>query len=60
VIRQEMDESTALSTIHGGSDWVALFKWANFKRVIAAALPFTYQNIVGVPLVYAQTTYFLQ
>ena len=60
VIQSELDESTALAAAQGSSDWAAIFKWINFKRVIAATLPFTYQNFVGVPLVYGQTTYFFQ
>lgn len=60
VLQQEMEASATLAALVGDSDWVALFRWANFRRVIAATLPFSFQNFVGVPLVYGQTTYFFQ
>lgn len=60
VIRQEVEQSAALSQNHSKSEWVAVFKGVNFKRCIAACLPFTFQNFVGTPLVFGYTTYFLQ
>jgi len=59
-IRQEIHTSNELTKAHGSNDWVALLKWVNFKRCIAATLPFSYQNFVGTPLVFGQTTYFFQ
>lgn len=39
--------------------WSVLFKSRiNMKRMIIATLPFTYQNVVGVPLIFGYTTYF--
>ena len=59
-LRQEIHMSSELTKSHGSNDWVALFKWINFKRCIAATLPFSYQNFVGTPLVFGQTTFFFQ
>jgi hypothetical protein len=59
-ITQEIHSSNELTKAHGSNDWVALFKWVNFKRCIAATLPFSYQNFVGTPLVFGQTTFFFQ
>ena len=60
VLRQQTESSRDLTQSHGKSDWAALFKWINFKRCLAATLPFSYQNFVGTPLVFGQTTYFFQ
>jgi hypothetical protein len=59
-ITQEVHASNEHTKSHGSNDWVALFKWVNFKRCIAATLPFSYQNFVGTPLVFGQTTFFFQ
>lgn len=59
-IRQEIETSIELAKTHGSTDWSALFKWINFKRCLAATLPFSYQNFVGTPLVFGQTTFFFQ
>ena len=40
------------------SDWKAFFTPVNIKRTIASALPFTFQNVCGVPLMFGYTTYF--
>lgn len=48
---------------HGdeNSDWKALFtSKTNLKRAVISTLPFTFQNIVGVPLMFGYTTYFFQ
>jgi hypothetical protein len=42
----------------GSSDWKAFFTPVNIKRTIASALPFTFQNVCGVPLMFGYTTYF--
>lgn len=60
VIKAETEESVRAIALQSEQQWVALFKWINFKRVIAAAIPLTFQNFVGVPLVFGYTTYFLQ
>jgi hypothetical protein len=60
VIRHEVEDSVALADTHGSNDWAALFKWVNFKRCLAATLPLSYQNFVGVPLVFGYTTYFFE
>ncbi|KAH7143442.1 general substrate transporter [Dactylonectria macrodidyma] len=62
VIKYEMEESIALSKRASSSgDWKALFtNKINFKRAVISTLPFTFQNIVGVPLMFGYTTYFFQ
>ena len=60
VLRQQTESSRDLAQSHGSNDWAALFKWINLKRCLAATLPFSYQNFVGTPLVFGQTTYFFQ
>jgi hypothetical protein len=55
-----VEKSTALARSHGGSDWKALFTKLNIKRMIVATLPFTFQNFVGVSLIFGFTTYFFQ
>ncbi|RFN47645.1 maltose permease mal31 [Fusarium flagelliforme] len=60
VLQYEMEESS--STAKGeNSDWKALFtNKINMKRAIISTLPFTFQNVVGVPLMFGYTTYFFQ
>lgn len=41
-------------------DWKVLFKRVNFKRCIAASLPFSGQQFGGVPYIANYTTYFFQ
>ncbi|KAL2849592.1 general substrate transporter [Aspergillus pseudoustus] len=62
VLKYEMDESTALQKKQEGqSEWKILFtSKTNVKRAIISTLPFTFQNIVGVPLMFGYTTYFFQ
>ncbi|KAH6876392.1 general substrate transporter [Thelonectria olida] len=62
VIAFEMVESKALAK-NGleNADWKALFtSKTNMKRAVISTLPFTFQNIVGVPLMFGYTTYFFQ
>lgn len=58
VIRHEYELSVAAATSQAKSDWSALFKWVNFRRCIAATLPFSYQNFCGVPLIFGFSSYF--
>ncbi|KAK5048260.1 hypothetical protein LTR84_005930 [Exophiala bonariae] len=60
VVRFEAEKSIALAKSHGNSDWSALFTKNNIKRIIVATLPFTFQNFVGVALIFGFTTYFFQ
>jgi Na+/melibiose symporter-like transporter len=57
-----MDESMALEKkSEGQSEWRALLtNKTNVKRAIISTLPFTFQNVVGVPLMFGYTTYFFQ
>lgn len=58
VIRHEFELSVTAARTQASSDWSALFKWVNFKRCIAATLPFSYQNFCGAPLVFGFSSYF--
>ncbi|KAF6818846.1 sugar transporter [Colletotrichum plurivorum] len=59
VMRYEIDQSIALSQSRGGdSDWKALMTPVNLKRAVISTLPLTFQNVVGVPLMFGYTTYF--
>lgn len=58
VVRFEVDESARLARARG-SEWRALVSRVNLKRIVVATLPFTFQNFVGVPLIFGYTTYFL-
>ncbi|KAF4334038.1 general substrate transporter [Fusarium beomiforme] len=62
VIQYEMEESSALAKSgNENADWKALFtSKINMKRAAISTLPFTFQNIVGVPLMFGYTTYFFQ
>lgn len=56
-----MMESIALSKKASSGNWKAIFtNKINFKRAVISTLPFTFQNIVGVPLMFGYTTYFFQ
>ncbi|KAL2752048.1 hypothetical protein ACRALDRAFT_1083634 [Sodiomyces alcalophilus JCM 7366] len=59
VVKFEVDESARLARTRG-SEWRALAAPVNLKRIVVATLPFTFQNFVGVPLIFGYTTYFLQ
>lgn len=62
VIQQEVQSSVDLSDakVDGQSQWKAILAPINLKRIIIATLPFTFQNFVGVPLIFGYTTYFFQ
>ncbi|KAH8736575.1 general substrate transporter [Ilyonectria robusta] len=61
VIKYEMMESIALSKKASSGTWKAIFtNKINLKRAVISTLPFTFQNIVGVPLMFGYTTYFFQ
>ncbi|KAL6354046.1 hypothetical protein LRP88_12598 [Fusarium phalaenopsidis] len=62
VFRYEFVESLSMAKYGDeNSDWKALFtSKTNLKRAIISTLPFTFQNIVGVPLMFGYTTYFFQ
>jgi MFS family permease len=62
VLKYEMDESMALQKKNEGqSEWRALLtNKTNVKRAIISTLPFTFQNVVGVPLMFGYTTYFFE
>jgi MFS family permease len=60
VLRAEVRASEAITASYSDNDWRALFRWGNFKRCIAAALPFAAQQFAGVPYIYNYTTYFFQ
>jgi MFS family permease len=55
VIQQEVENSIAFTASQGSSDWAAMRKPVNMKRTLIAALPFTYQNFVGTPLVFGES-----
>lgn len=56
-----MIESIALSKKASSGNWKAIFtNKINFKRAVISTLPFTFQNIAGVPLMFGYTTYFFQ
>lgn len=59
-IKAEVDQSKALLAAKTDNGWKALFKGSNLKRALISTIPFTFQNVVGVPLVYGNTTYFFQ
>jgi hypothetical protein len=60
VIRYETEKSKQLAEEAGSSDWRAMCTKTNIKRCIVATLPFTFQNVVGVPLMFGYTVYFFQ
>jgi hypothetical protein len=60
VLRFETDESIALAKNAGNTAWKALFTKTNLRRMVIATLPFTFQNFVGVSLIFGYTTYFFQ
>jgi hypothetical protein len=60
VIRYDYQQSQA-KRAGEKSDWAAIFKSKlNLKRAFVSTIPFTFQNIVGVPLMFGYTTYFFQ
>lgn len=60
VLAYEQKKSQEMADAVGSSGWKAIFTKQNLKRVIAAALPFTFQNVCGVPLMFGYTVYFFQ
>ncbi|KAJ4334935.1 hypothetical protein N0V95_009041 [Ascochyta clinopodiicola] len=58
VIEQEVEASVKLSKLQNNTDnaWKAFLSRKNMKRTIVAALPLTFQNFVGVPLVFGYKT----
>lgn len=56
MIQQEVENSMAFTASQGSSDWAAMLKPVNMKRTLIAALPFTYQNFVGTPLVFGESS----
>jgi len=60
VIRYDFEQSMAKRS-KSQSDWGAIFKnKTNLKRAFVSAIPFSFQNICGVPLMFGYTTYFFQ
>lgn len=60
VLKYESDKSKELAESVGDSDWKAVLTKVNIKRCIVATLPFTFQNVCGVPLMFGYTVYFFQ
>ncbi|KAH6695908.1 general substrate transporter [Leptodontidium sp. MPI-SDFR-AT-0119] len=60
VLRYESEHSKHLAETVGSTDWKALCTKNNLKRCIIATLPFTFQNVCGVPLMFGYTVYFFQ
>ncbi|KAF9874256.1 MFS hexose transporter [Colletotrichum karsti] len=58
VMQQEIEGSISLAKSHADNAWRALLTPVNMKRIVIATLPFTFQNFVGVPLIFGYTTYF--
>lgn len=58
VLLQEIEESAAANQKAGQVSWRALLTRVNMKRTLIAAMPYTFQNFVGVPLIFGNTTYF--
>lgn len=52
VLAYETKKSKALADAAGSSGWKALRTKTNLKRCIVATLPFTFQNVCGVPLMF--------
>ncbi|KXJ89300.1 general substrate transporter [Microdochium bolleyi] len=60
VIRYDYEQSKAKRGAEQ-SDWSAIFKNKNnLKRAFVSAIPFSMQNIVGVPLIFGYSTWFFQ
>jgi hypothetical protein len=60
VLAFETKRSKELAEAAGSSGWKALRTKTNLKRCIVATLPFTFQNVCGVPLMFGYTVYFFQ
>ncbi|KAK7424418.1 hypothetical protein QQX98_000383 [Neonectria punicea] len=58
---EEFIDYGELSKSSESTSWKAIFtNKTNMKRAVISTLPFTFQNIVGVPLMFEYTTYFFQ
>lgn len=55
-----MEKSREAQNAGSENSWKAMLRPLNMKRTIVAALPFSYQNFVGTPLIFGYTTYFFQ
>ncbi|OAL57382.1 general substrate transporter [Pyrenochaeta sp. DS3sAY3a] len=60
VMQHEVRKSKELAEAAGTTDWKALRSKTNLIRCIVATLPFTFQNVCGVPLMFGYTVYFFQ
>jgi len=60
IIQYETRKSKELAETAGTSDWKALRSKVNLVRCVVATLPFTFQNVCGVPLMFGYTVYFFQ
>jgi hypothetical protein len=60
VLLAELKTSNEVALKYGTSDWAALFKWGNFRRLLAATIPYTFQQFSGGPYLFGYTTYFFQ
>lgn len=60
ILQAEVEESQNITNKSSSTEWVALFKWHNLRRVIAATLPYTFQQVCGNPYIWGYTTYFFQ
>jgi hypothetical protein len=60
VLAYETKRSRELAEAAGSSGWRALLTKTNIKRSVVATLPFTFQNVCGVPLMFGYTVYFFQ
>lgn len=60
VLQAEVQESQALAAKSASTEWAAMLKWQNLRRVIAATLPYTFQQVCGNPYIWGYTTYFFQ
>ena len=56
ILRQDVLNSLAITKSYSDNGWAALFRWGNFKRCIAAALPFAAQQFAGVPYLFGYIT----
>jgi Na+/melibiose symporter-like transporter len=59
-LREQIHVSEEITRSYSDNDWKALIQWGNFKRCIAASLPFAGQQLCGVPYIFFYNTYFFQ
>ncbi|KAH7073250.1 general substrate transporter [Paraphoma chrysanthemicola] len=60
VLAYETKKSKDLAEAAGSTGWKAVMTKTNLKRCVVATLPFTFQNVCGVPLMFGYTVYFFQ